>query len=154
MRHPCILLFHPCSTQRRHWRALECKAKAEGTARSDSGKQTSGLWVTERRGVCQMEMNFQSTASSIFRLFFPPPHLCPLPPSLPISINQRSCLEHVSADRSLQPTSRWRLQRIAVMEGAQVSAGENYDQQSIGTERHTSAHTKGWPHVRTRLPSL
>lgn len=30
MRRLWILLFHPCSTRKRHWRALECKGKAEG----------------------------------------------------------------------------------------------------------------------------
>lgn len=142
-----ILLFHPRSTLNGQWRALECKVKARGWQQS---KGSHNDWATLQlshcvtAGICS-RLKWTSMEWISFFFFLPRP----LSPSLPISIHQFSLfcyLEHVSADRSLQPISQCRLQRIVVMERPQLHR-ENYDQQSIAIDAHTShTHTQYKPH--------
>lgn len=118
------------------------QGKGRGWGLPVTAKQTMGLsqWLSNVTALTlcdcwnllEIEMNF----CRMNFLFF---HLCTLSLSLPISIYQFWYLEHVSADRSLQPTSRCTLQWIVVMERPGLRR-ENYDQQSIAIDAHT--HTK------------
>lgn len=150
-----ILLFHRWSSANGQWMALECKGKAEGWRLAVAEKkQTKGLsqWLSNITALTlcycwnllEIKMNFHRMDF----LFSPAPSFCP---SLPISIYQFSLfghLEHVSADRSLQPISQCGLLWIVVMERPGLHR-ENYDQQSIAIDAHTS-HTFNITHACTQ----